>query len=302
MKRNQIKINMFNFFELLGEYSLFKLLGSTLFAYLFALAVYRLYLSPIAHFPGSKITALTGWYETYLDVFKKGQFTFQVQRWHEQYGPLKISSFLQRIHLTLWYNQGPIIRINPTEIHISDPDFYDVIYSSNTRFNKLEAYKYRLFAPTSLQATVEHDLHHNRRMALNPFFSKRQILNFSPYIQTCAAKLCGRLTNEYRRTSKIVKLDEAWGAFVTDVVVYYVLGTTYDFLAGPDFMAPFTSSSRDLAYSVHLTTHFPWILWLFKSIPDSLLGLMDQPITRTMLQFQSVGCKNPTVLQGLIYS
>ena len=54
--------------------------------YVLALIFYRLYLSPIAHFPGSKLTAASGWYETYLDVFKGGQFTFQIEKWHKQYG------------------------------------------------------------------------------------------------------------------------------------------------------------------------------------------------------------------------
>ena len=54
--------------------------------YLLALAFYRLYLSPIAHFPGSKMAAISGWNETYLDVFKGGQFTFQIQEWHKRYG------------------------------------------------------------------------------------------------------------------------------------------------------------------------------------------------------------------------
>ena len=54
--------------------------------YLVLLGLYRLYWSPIASFPGSKLTAVSGWYETYLDVFKGGQFTFQVQKWHQQYG------------------------------------------------------------------------------------------------------------------------------------------------------------------------------------------------------------------------
>ena len=57
-----------------------------LLLYPLCLAIHRLFLSPIAHFPGSRLTALTGYYETYLDVFKGGQFTFQIQRWHEQYG------------------------------------------------------------------------------------------------------------------------------------------------------------------------------------------------------------------------
>jgi hypothetical protein len=55
-------------------------------SYLIGLAVYRLYFSPIARFPGPKIAALTKWYEFYYDVILKGQFTFQIQKLHKQYG------------------------------------------------------------------------------------------------------------------------------------------------------------------------------------------------------------------------
>lgn len=58
----------------------------TYLVYGIGLVIYRLYFSPIAHVPGSKLTAATGWYETYLDVFKGGQFTFQIEKWHQQYG------------------------------------------------------------------------------------------------------------------------------------------------------------------------------------------------------------------------
>ena len=66
----------------------FMILFMTSFACISLLLVYRLLLSPIACFPGSKLTAVTGWYETYLDVFKGGQFTFQIEKWHEKYGQL----------------------------------------------------------------------------------------------------------------------------------------------------------------------------------------------------------------------
>ena len=61
-------------------------LGVLFSIYVISLGVYRLVFSPIAHFPGSKITALSGWYETYLDVYKGGQFTFQIEKWHQRYG------------------------------------------------------------------------------------------------------------------------------------------------------------------------------------------------------------------------
>jgi hypothetical protein len=62
--------------------------GCAWLAYLVLLAVYRLYLSPLAKFPGPKLAALTQWYEIYYDVCHKGggQFTFEIKRMHEKYG------------------------------------------------------------------------------------------------------------------------------------------------------------------------------------------------------------------------
>lgn len=50
------------------------------------LAFSRLYLSPIAKFPGPKLAAVTLWYQFYYDVFHKGQYTWEIERMHEKYG------------------------------------------------------------------------------------------------------------------------------------------------------------------------------------------------------------------------
>jgi hypothetical protein len=57
-----------------------------LLGYLIGLAFYRLYLSPLAQFPGPKLAALSQWYEFYYDVVCPGQFIFQIQRMHKKYG------------------------------------------------------------------------------------------------------------------------------------------------------------------------------------------------------------------------
>jgi hypothetical protein len=56
--------------------------------YISSLVTYRLFLSPIAKFPGPKLAAATGWYEAYYDVVKKGKFLFEIERMHEKYGTI----------------------------------------------------------------------------------------------------------------------------------------------------------------------------------------------------------------------
>ena len=49
-------------------------------------AIWRLYLSPIAHIPGPRLAALTFWNEFYYDVFLGGKYTWTIQQYHEKYG------------------------------------------------------------------------------------------------------------------------------------------------------------------------------------------------------------------------
>ena len=71
-------------------------------------ALYRLFFSPIASFPGPRLAALTLWYEFYYDVVKQGRYSWKIAELHKKY--------------------GPIVRINPYELHIDDLEFYDQLY------------------------------------------------------------------------------------------------------------------------------------------------------------------------------
>jgi hypothetical protein len=55
-------------------------------AYLTYIILERLFLSPLASFPGPKMAAATGWYEFYFDYFRNGAYIFEIERLHRVYG------------------------------------------------------------------------------------------------------------------------------------------------------------------------------------------------------------------------
>ena len=66
--------------------SLKLIFGIFVVIYLILLAIYRLYITPSAKFPGPKLAALTFWYEFYYDVWHEGQYTWKIRELHDQYG------------------------------------------------------------------------------------------------------------------------------------------------------------------------------------------------------------------------
>ena len=69
-----------------GKASLFAALSLTLYAVYGA--VWRLYFSPLAKYPGPKLAALTQWYEFYYDIIKWNRFSWEIERLHDVYGTL----------------------------------------------------------------------------------------------------------------------------------------------------------------------------------------------------------------------
>ncbi|KAK7960783.1 hypothetical protein PG988_011997 [Apiospora saccharicola] len=68
----------------------------------------------------------------------------------------------------------PIIRINPKEIHIVDPNFYDTSYAGSGRKRDKWDWIIRSFGvDESVIGTLGHDEHRVRRAALSPYFSKQ---------------------------------------------------------------------------------------------------------------------------------
>lgn len=56
--------------------------------YAVGLVVYRLFLSPLAKFPGPKLAALTRKYESYYEAIENYEFLWKIKKLHQKYGEL----------------------------------------------------------------------------------------------------------------------------------------------------------------------------------------------------------------------
>ncbi|RMD44016.1 hypothetical protein DV735_g1056, partial [Chaetothyriales sp. CBS 134920] len=251
--------------ERLSVWHSISLLALASVVYGCGLVIYRLTLSPLARYPGPKLAAATGWYEVYYELFHKGggQFPFHVEALHAKY--------------------GSIVRINPWELHVNDPAYYNLIYSTSLHHDKLQSMKYRATAPTGIFSTPEHDLHRIRRAALAPYFSKRRVRAYVPYLGHILDQLCYRLKHEYAGKGKVLNLGDMWSSYTADVMTNYAFQKQYRFLEQPDFICPFTENINQITELVpwmnvftflgYLATYTP--PWLLKRVLPGSHGLLD---------------------------
>ncbi|KAK4203434.1 cytochrome P450 [Triangularia verruculosa] len=171
-----------------------------LFVCLLALCVYRLYLSPLAQFPGPRIAVLTGWYEFYYDIILDGEYVFKIEQLHKEY--------------------GPIIRINPWELHASDPILLPQIYSSGVK-RRVEKYSWsqsglRLIEESHF-LTESHELHRLRRKPLGTFFSQKNIDNMEPAIWQVSQRIRIKLQT-FRGSESVANMNDLFTAVSADLV------------------------------------------------------------------------------------
>ncbi|KFY39939.1 hypothetical protein V494_03739 [Pseudogymnoascus sp. VKM F-4513 (FW-928)] len=245
-------------------------LAATLVAwlvYVITQAAYRLYFSPIAKFPGPKLAAVSFWYEFYYDVVLGGQYTFEIGRMHEEY--------------------GPIVRINPYELHVSSPDFYEKLYSGpGKRRHRWSWFTAQFNLPEAMFGTNDHDSHRIRRAAVNPFFSKGAVRKLQPIIDERIDALLNRF-REFQISSQPITLDFAFSAYTNDIAQEYAFARSdhrvdeHDF--EPKFHKAFVAGSSGGA----LIKQYPWVLPLMQSMPEVFMTWL-QPDMASYFAFQKM--------------
>ncbi|KAL8769010.1 MAG: hypothetical protein Q9209_004927 [Squamulea sp. 1 TL-2023] len=212
-------------------------LSTTILFYQITRAIYRITYHPLAHFSGPKVAAISRWYEIYYELLLGGRFAQQIEKLHQQY--------------------GPIIRINPFELHINDPERYSEIYNFNRHLEK------RDYHIQNVQHTGPHPQHRPLRRALDPYLSRSTIQSLEPLIKHNMEALCRHLSAA-RSNHQPIDLSHLYRCMTADIITTYTLGESYELLAegnekkGESFLRAFQFTFR--------------LLWLLREIPG--LGMV----------------------------
>ncbi|KAL8909676.1 MAG: hypothetical protein Q9171_004947 [Xanthocarpia ochracea] len=235
-------------------------------AYTAAGAFYRLYISPLAKFPGPKIAALTYWHEFYFDLVKGGRFQGRIAEMHEQY--------------------GPIVRINPEELHIQDTEFYDQLYRRDNKLDKFPGQTKMFGMPGIFFTTETHELHRQRRSPYSPFFSKKAISDMSGSVKDRLDTLCYRLRDSQRQAQPM-PLGLGYIALTTDIISHYALADCYHLLEQEDLGRDYHLLFLSFLQSVHFIKHLSFISALMQALPDAVM-LWLRPSLRLAMHLMKV--------------
>ncbi|KAI0179038.1 cytochrome P450 [Hypoxylon sp. FL1284] len=252
-------------------------------------------LSPLAGIPGPKIAALTFWYEIYYDVWLGGQYFKKVADLHKKY--------------------GPIVRINPHEVHFNDPEFIDPLFPGPAR--KTDKHFFtgrRTGTQNSIVATVDHDLHRKRRNTINAFFSSASIRRLEPIMKDSMEKLLSRL-DAAGKTSEVLPMHYVLKACTSDIITNYAFGDSFHFMEEEDYSIPYMKSTDVFHLFNHAFCHFPIVGTVIASAPTWLIktfipGLAEMWNKKEMWIDQVVSIKNSpnpdriksTIFEGVMNS
>ncbi|KAK7697488.1 hypothetical protein SLS64_013500 [Diaporthe eres] len=232
---------------------------TTVTLYTIGLGLYRLTLHPLSKFPGPKLSAFTGWYEVYVDFFggPRNTFAYEIQHMHDRY--------------------GPIVRINPHELHVSDHGFFDTLYAGGgSKRDKYPPSANVQGAPDAVFGTVGHDAHRKRRGAISSFFSKKSVTTNEPLINEKVDLLCDVFESAMHK-GEVINIRVPLLAYATDFYCAHALGDSGDMNLLKD-MGRAQVWRDNIVGLLHLTPivrQFSWIVPFVVELPMWLIRLVS---------------------------
>jgi cytochrome P450 len=172
---------------------------------------------------------------------------------------------------------GPIIRINPREVHIKDPDYYDEIYASSARKREKDPVLVKQFdLEGSGFSSIDPETHRQRRAPVEKFFSKRAIQNMEGLIHNSLDRLVHHF-KEAHESHQVISVDAGYAALTSDVIYEYVYGFNPGNVDKEGFNAKVRDGINGLFQLAHLLYFFPILQTIMNLTPLEFLRKWNPP-------------------------
>ncbi|OCK73238.1 cytochrome P450 [Lepidopterella palustris CBS 459.81] len=223
--------------------------------------LFNLYRHPLAHIPGPKIAAATYLYQTYYSLVGGSRYYIKIGKLHDKY--------------------GPVVRITPDEVHLSNPENYDIINHVGTKYAKSAQFYDAFGIGYSTFSSSPNDLHRIRRSGLNPFFSRKMVLELEDVVQSKAEKLCQLLAKKFSK-GESVDLHHGLRAVSVDVFTEYAFGNCYNLLDRPNLGLDFFAMVQGIGPMMWIFFQWPLLQKLLLSIPPAIAMRMSPPLKQVL--------------------
>jgi len=168
---------------------------------------------------------------------------------------------------------GPVVRITPDEVHLSDTSNYESIYHVGSKYSKgpfYDAFGIRF----STFTTKDNETHRIRRGALNPFFSRKKVLETEEIVQSKVEKLIG-ITRKKFAAGEAIDLHHGFRAISVDVMTEYCFAECLNTLDHEDLGDKFNSTFRKVGPSLWLGQQWPALQKFGLMLPAAVASAMS---------------------------
>ncbi|KAF1966836.1 cytochrome P450 [Bimuria novae-zelandiae CBS 107.79] len=245
--------------------SLWATLVTVLALYQIAKIIYRIFLHPLAKFPGPKIAAATRWYEAYYDLrpHRPGTFFLELKRLHKIY--------------------GHIVRINPEELHVDDPEWIDVLYVTPARGirDKYTPAALMAGAPGSGFGTSLHDVHRKRRASISPLFSKAAAASSTDLIYKNVLTMLQNVRKQIKHQG-YAEIQVNWLTMNCDSLTDSFLGKGMGLLRDEKLAQAWAETVNAVATGTPFSKQFPWFIPLASKLPIWVLERLTPELSKLL--------------------
>lgn len=163
--------------------------------------------------------------------------------------------------------KGSVIRIGVNEIHVNDPEFFQHMTRTGSKFSKEPQFYRGISFPSSSIGLVDVAKHRVRRQVLAPAFSPERVQELSLQIQGQIEQLCKRFES-FAESSQPVNIDAAVKAFTLDVISQIVFGQEFGVIKSPDFHHSHIDSLHDALKKGWIARAFPLLTKISLALPE----------------------------------